>query len=294
MLSCFQLLAIHLVIVNALVITMPDIVGLKTTTTINYVTESDDPSNWILRNVFANGTTQIGGTLSGSGSTTFAFQMTGPHLLQALALTDGTAASEPFYTGNLFSPVDLSATSSSTSQSSTATTIVSSSCPSSGSTGSTTRDRIGAIVGAVIGGLGFVAALLFFSLWFQLRREHRRRGFSQDTSASMHQIQFNQQNDIQTLPRTHSTLFELALPPLIPQHHPKQIEEVSPTTVATLGTSEASNPVPTSSSQGIGSQSGDEQNQNQSGETLRREVSLLRRELEEIRHVHSYDPPPTY
>ncbi|KAJ3976080.1 hypothetical protein EV361DRAFT_945562 [Lentinula raphanica] len=284
---------------------MPDIVGLKTTTTINYVTESDDPSNWILRNVFANGTTQIGGTLSGSGSTT-------PHLLQALALTDGTAASEPFYTGNLFSPVDLSATSSSTSQSSTATTIVSrfaryphnqsflslnrtlSSCPSSGSTGSTTRDRIGAIVGAVIGGLGFVAALLFFSLWFQLRREHRQRGFSQDTSASMHQIQFNQQNDIQTLPRTHSTLFELALPPLIPQRHPKQIEEVSPTTVATLGTSEASNPVPTSSSQGIGSQSGDEQNQNQSGETLRREVSLLRRELEEIRHVHSYDPPPTY
>ncbi|KAJ3770411.1 hypothetical protein FB446DRAFT_705475 [Lentinula raphanica] len=280
---------------------MPDIVGLKTTTTINYVTESDDPINWILRNVFANGTTQIGGTLSGSGSTTFAFQMTGritipPSLSHHYfrSRTDGTAASEPFYTGNLFSPVDLSATSSSTSQSSTATTIVSSSCPSSGSTGSTTRDRIGAIVGAVIGGLGFVAALLFFSLWFQLRREHRRRGFSQDTSASMHQIQFNQQNDIQTLPRTHSTLFELALPPLIPQHHPKQIEEVSPTTVATLGTSEASNPVPTSSSQGIGSQSGDEQNQNQSGETLRREVSLLRRELEEIRHVHSYDPPPTY
>ncbi|KAJ3751870.1 hypothetical protein EV360DRAFT_75838 [Lentinula raphanica] len=288
---------------------MPDIVGLKTTTTINYVTESDDPSNWILRNVFANGTTQIGGTLSGSGSTTFAFQMTGrapftpsPSTITILpslshhcfrSRTDGTAASEPFYTGNLFSPVDLSATSSSTSQSSTATTIVSSSCPSSGSMGSTTRDRIGAIVGAVIGGLGFVAALLFFSLWFQLRREHRR-GFSQDTSASMHQIEFNQENDIQTLPRTHSTLFELALPPLIPQRHPKQIEEVSPTTVATLGTSEASNPVPTSSSQRIGSQSGDEQNQNQSGETLRREVSLLRRELEEIRHVHSYDPPPTY
>ncbi|KAE9406750.1 hypothetical protein BT96DRAFT_207020 [Gymnopus androsaceus JB14] len=72
-----------------------------------FVAQTGDPAEWILVNVFFNGTAQIGGTFSGSGSTTKSFTLGGPHFLQALATNNGSL-SLPFYTGNLFIPVDPS------------------------------------------------------------------------------------------------------------------------------------------------------------------------------------------
>ncbi|KAJ3797643.1 hypothetical protein GGU11DRAFT_57867 [Lentinula aff. detonsa] len=92
---------------NGLQITMENMILLNVATTVSYVTESTDPSNWLLRNVYANGTTQIGGVQSGTGTASFTFQSPGPHFLQAVAYNDTTLAvtSQPFYTGNLFTPV---------------------------------------------------------------------------------------------------------------------------------------------------------------------------------------------
>ncbi|KAJ3987083.1 hypothetical protein F5890DRAFT_885476 [Lentinula detonsa] len=70
---------------NGLQITMEDMILLNVATTVSYVTESTDPSNWLLRNVYANGTTQIGGVQSGTGTASFTFQSPGPHFLQAVA-----------------------------------------------------------------------------------------------------------------------------------------------------------------------------------------------------------------
>ncbi|KAJ3743981.1 hypothetical protein DFH05DRAFT_1460161 [Lentinula detonsa] len=228
MLWCF-ILALHLVLVNTLVITLPDVVVLKSTTTINFVTGSSDPSQWILRNVYANGTTQIGGTLSGTSSTTFAFQVTG---------TNGTAASQPFYTGDVFTPVDLSATSSTSQSPLTATTtqtVVSSSCPSLESAENATTETTnstGTIVGSVIGGLGFSAALAFFLLWFNLRRQYKRLSRSAPSTLQIHNAPSttplmapsNTYYAVQTTPHhSHSSSSDLAHPmvnpptPLTPQ-----------------------------------------------------------------------------
>ncbi|KAJ3751868.1 hypothetical protein EV360DRAFT_89282 [Lentinula raphanica] len=316
----FMNFALHLVLVNALVITIPDVIVLKSTTTINFVTGSNDPSQWILRNVYANGTTQIGGTLSGTGSTTFTFQVTGPHFLQALALTDGSAASQPFYTGNLFTPVDLSATSSTTSQSLTAVatqTIISSSCPSSESAENATTEspnNTGTIVGSVIGGLGFLAALIFFFLWHNMRRKYER--LTQDAPLTR-QIQVHHApsatplmtpstgsftaGEPQALSQFHSELSsDLGQPPLVPQRRSTKMFVSNPDNSTTNGShrtttsydmSEVSNPVSVSSPRRRGTVNGNEQ----TGGALRREVSLLRREVEEIKQVHSYDvPPPIY
>ncbi|KAJ3815108.1 hypothetical protein EV368DRAFT_63505 [Lentinula lateritia] len=155
---------------NGLQITMADTITLNVATTLTYVTESTDPSNWLLRNVYANGTTQIGGVQSGTGTASFTFQSPGPHFLQAVAYNDSTSAvtSQPFYTGNLFTPV------SSPGASSSAASASSTSCPSSYSSGSTSPN-VGAIAGGVIGGLGFLSALIFFVLWFRLRRDYNRK-----------------------------------------------------------------------------------------------------------------------
>ncbi|KAJ3725698.1 hypothetical protein DFJ43DRAFT_1088921 [Lentinula guzmanii] len=314
MLWCF-ILALHLVLVNTLVITLPDVVVLKSTTTINFVTGSSDPSQWILRNVYANGTTQIGGTLSGTSSTTFAFQVTGPHFFQALALTNGTAASQPFYTGDVFTPVDLSATSSTSQSPLTATTtqtVVSSSCPSLESAENATTETTnstGTIVGSVIGGLGFSAALAFFLLWFNLRRQYKRLSRSAPSTLQIHNAPSttplmapsNTYYTVQTTPHhSHSSSSDLAHPmvnpptPLTPQRRSTKMAVVNPDNSTTHGShrtpsldmSEAL--VSNSSYQGG-------RNVSQTGGVLRREVSLLRRELEEIRQAHSYDvPPPTY
>ncbi|KAJ3754731.1 hypothetical protein EV360DRAFT_86584 [Lentinula raphanica] len=261
----FPLLTLHLVLVNTLVITIPDVIVLQSNTTINFVTGSNDPSQWILRNVYANGTTQIGGTLTGNGSTTFAFQVTGPHFLQALALTKGSAASQPFYTGNLFTPVDLSTTSSTTSQSLTTVatqTIISSSCPSSETAVNSTTEspnNTGTIVGSVIGGLGFLAALIFFLLWHNMRQKYAR--LTQDAPST---------RQIQAYHAPSATLLM---------------------TTTSYDTSEVSNPVSVSSPRRRGTMNGNEQ----TGGALRREVSLLRREVEELKQVHSYNvPPPIY
>lgn len=56
---------------------MADTITLNVATTLSYVTESTDPSNWLLRNVYANGTTQIGGVQSGTGTASFTFQSPG-------------------------------------------------------------------------------------------------------------------------------------------------------------------------------------------------------------------------
>ncbi|KIK70049.1 hypothetical protein GYMLUDRAFT_538715 [Collybiopsis luxurians FD-317 M1] len=100
---------------NGLQFTLDNTIILGQATTINYVTESGDPAEWILRNVYPNGTTQIGGILSGTGSVGYTFVHTGPHFLQTVAYNDMTssAVSQPFYTGNLFTPVGTSSTSSS-------------------------------------------------------------------------------------------------------------------------------------------------------------------------------------
>ncbi|KAJ3991551.1 hypothetical protein F5050DRAFT_1155638 [Lentinula boryana] len=321
MLWCFQLLALHLVLVNTLVITLPDVVVLKSTTTINFVTGSSDPSQWILRNVYANGTTQIGGTLSGTSSTTFAFQVTGPHFFQALALTNGTAASQPFYTGDVFTPVDLSATSSTSQSPLTATatqTVVSSSCPSSESAENATTETTnstGTIVGSVIGGLGFSAALAFFLLWFNLRRQYKRLSRSAPSTLQIHNAPSttplmapsNTYFTLQTVPHhspalSHSSSSDLAHPmvnsptPLTPQRRSTKMAVVNPDNSTTNGSHRTASLdmsetlLSNSSSQGRGRNL-----QSETGGVLRREVSLLRRELEEIRQAHSYDvPPPTY
>lgn len=62
---------------KGLQITLENTITLGETTTISYVTGSSDPSEWLLRNVYANGTTQIGGVLSGTGSVSFSFQLAG-------------------------------------------------------------------------------------------------------------------------------------------------------------------------------------------------------------------------
>ncbi|KAJ3826471.1 hypothetical protein EV361DRAFT_137710 [Lentinula raphanica] len=175
---------------NGLQITMEDTIILGQATTINYVSGSNDPSQWLLRNVYANGTTQIGGVQSGTGSVSFSFQLAGPHFLQAVAYNDttSTATSQPFYTGNLFTPVNTSSTtSSSTTDSSTAvaSAVPSASCPtaspvpstSSAETSSSSSDssNAGAIAGEVIGALGFLAALIFFGLWFRLYRQQYKK-----------------------------------------------------------------------------------------------------------------------
>ncbi|KAJ3930746.1 MAG: hypothetical protein NXY57DRAFT_1010631 [Lentinula lateritia] len=315
MLWCFQL-SLYFLLGNALTITLPNIVVLETPTTINFVTGTTDPSQWILRNVYANGTTQIGGTLSGTGSTSFTFVVAGPHFLQALALTNGTAASAPFYTGNLFTPFNASAPSSTTSPIATETqTVVSSSCPSSASAegGSTeTNNDTGTIVGSVIAGLGFLTALVFFLLWLNLRREYKRLNH---VAPSVHQIQnapstiplmassatsFTQNAHYHSSSFPRSSLADSAphmdnlaspLPPLSPQRRETKMvvvnQDVSTPTHthnSSLDMSETSNP----SSRRRG-------RDGLSRGALRREVSLLRRELEEIRQAHSYGvPPPTY
>ncbi|KAJ3747801.1 hypothetical protein DFH05DRAFT_847973 [Lentinula detonsa] len=152
---------------------MEDMILLNVATTVSYVTESTDPSNWLLRNVYANGTTQIGGVQSGTGTASFTFQSPGPHFLQAVAYNDSTSAvtSQPFYTGNLFTPVVSSSASSTTAASSTSCPSLSSSYSSSNSSSS----NVGAIIGGIIGGLGFLSALIFFTLWFRLRKEYNRK-----------------------------------------------------------------------------------------------------------------------
>ncbi|KAH7878200.1 uncharacterized protein C8R40DRAFT_831266 [Lentinula edodes] len=157
---------------NGLQITMADTITLNVATTLSYVTESTDPSNWLLRNVYANGTTQIGGVQSGTGTASFTFQSPGPHFLQAVAYNDSTSAvtSQPFYTGNLFTPVSSSGASSSAASASASST----SCPSSSSSVSASPN-VGAIAGGIIGGLGFLSALIFFVLWFRLRRDYNRK-----------------------------------------------------------------------------------------------------------------------
>ncbi|KAJ4480181.1 hypothetical protein J3R30DRAFT_3875695 [Lentinula aciculospora] len=316
---CLQLLTLHSITINALLITLPDTVVLKASTTINYVTESSDPSQWILRNVYGNGTTQIGGTLSGTSSTSFTFTVTGPHFLQALALTNGTAASAPFYTGNLFTPIDLSAPSSSSQiPISTATqTVISSSCPSSATalnpTTETTNDT-GTIVGSVIGGLGFLAALVFFLLWFNLRGEYSRLTQVAPSTLQMHHTpssiplmassatSFILQNAQHHAPT--SSLSDIApamaspissQTPLSPQRRQTKLvvvnQDRSTSTYnynhdPSLDMSETSNNSASSQRRGRGEQSRG---------ALRSEVSQLRRELEEIRQAQSYNvPPPTY
>ncbi|KAF5380781.1 hypothetical protein D9757_007100 [Collybiopsis confluens] len=176
-----QLFAVFVFVVlpsNAVTFTLPDPVVLNQSATIKFVKDSTDPPVWILRNVYANGTTQIGGILSGTGSTTFEFRVAGPHFLQALLYNETTSSanSEPFYTGSLFIPVDLTATSSATSISATATFA----CPSQSATaasGVTNSSSCvtGAIVGGVVGGLGFLSALVFLGLWLGLRQEYKRK-----------------------------------------------------------------------------------------------------------------------
>ncbi|KAJ3977441.1 hypothetical protein EV361DRAFT_7130 [Lentinula raphanica] len=104
---------------NGLQITMENTILLNVATTISYASDSTDPSNWLLRNVYANGTTQIGGVQSGTGTASFTFQSPGPHFLQAVAYNDTTSVvtSQPFYTGNLFTPVSSSSSSSASSES---------------------------------------------------------------------------------------------------------------------------------------------------------------------------------
>ncbi|KAE9406751.1 hypothetical protein BT96DRAFT_915172 [Gymnopus androsaceus JB14] len=58
---------------NAVIITIPSTITLNTATTIDFVGQTGDPAEWILVNVFVNDTFQIGGTFSGSGSTTMTF-----------------------------------------------------------------------------------------------------------------------------------------------------------------------------------------------------------------------------
>ncbi|KAJ4468702.1 hypothetical protein J3R30DRAFT_1592937 [Lentinula aciculospora] len=164
-LSCFVGLT------NGLQITMENTITLNVATTLSYVTESTDPSNWLLRNVYANGTTQIGGVQSGTDTASFTFQSPGPHFLQAVAYNDSTSAvsSQPFYTGNLFTPV------SSSGASSTAAASTTSCPPSTSSSSNSSSSNAGAIAGGIIGGLGFLSASIFFGLWFRLRREHNRK-----------------------------------------------------------------------------------------------------------------------
>ncbi|KIK70048.1 hypothetical protein GYMLUDRAFT_34490 [Collybiopsis luxurians FD-317 M1] len=161
---------------NGLQFTLDNTIIRDQATTINYVTESGDPSKWILRNVYANGTTQIGGILSGTGSVSFTFQLTGPHFLQAVAYNDTTssAVSQPFYTGNLFTPIDTSS-SSSTATSGVITASCSATTSASADAVSSGNSTTGAVVGGVVGGLGFLSALIFFGLWFRLRRDYKRK-----------------------------------------------------------------------------------------------------------------------
>lgn len=138
---------------NALVIILPNTITLGTVTTIDFVGSTGDPAEWILVNVYENGTTQIGSsTFSGSGSTTMTFQLEGQVELKwsvAFALSDrflvdrifskpllrasflllctfnpllpfddcraNGVLSLPFYSGNFFIPVDPSAPSSTSS-----------------------------------------------------------------------------------------------------------------------------------------------------------------------------------
>ncbi|KAJ3880634.1 hypothetical protein F5051DRAFT_155646 [Lentinula edodes] len=186
--SLFLTLSRYIEFTKGLQITLENTITLGETTTISYATGSSDPSEWLLRNVYANGTTQIGGVLSGTGSVSFSFQLAGPHFLQAVAYNDSTstATSQPFYTGNLFTPVNSSSTSSSYQSSASATP--SASCPSASSTPTTSpssstsssSSESGAIAGEVIGVLGFLAALIFFGMWFRLyRQQHRKPEFAQ-------------------------------------------------------------------------------------------------------------------
>lgn len=62
---------------NGLTITLADTITLGVATSISYDSASTDPSNWLLRNVYANGTTQIGGVLSGTGTVSFTFGVNG-------------------------------------------------------------------------------------------------------------------------------------------------------------------------------------------------------------------------
>ncbi|KAJ4495395.1 hypothetical protein C8R41DRAFT_292792 [Lentinula lateritia] len=170
--SSFSTFTCFFGLTNGLQITMADTITLNVATTLSYVTESTDPSNWLLRNVYANGTTQIGGVQSGTGTASFTFQSPGPHFLQAVAYNDSTSAvtSQPFYTGNLFTPVSSSGASSSAASASASST----SCSSSSSS-SSAPPSVGAIAGGIIGGLGFLSALIFFVLWFRLRRDYNRK-----------------------------------------------------------------------------------------------------------------------
>ncbi|KAJ3743421.1 hypothetical protein DFH05DRAFT_1208153 [Lentinula detonsa] len=177
-------LALHCCIewTNGLQITIEDTITIGVATTITYVSGSSDPSQWLLRNVYANGTTQIGEVLSGTGAVSFSFQLPGPHFLQAVAYdeTTSTATSQPFYTGNLFTPVNASSSSSasSTSAAPSASCPTASPVPSTSSadaSSSSSDSSKGAIAGEVIGALGFLAALIFFGLWFRLYRQQPQK-----------------------------------------------------------------------------------------------------------------------
>ncbi|KAJ3829151.1 hypothetical protein F5880DRAFT_1502559 [Lentinula raphanica] len=163
---------------------MENTILLNVATTISYASDSTDPSNWLLRNVYANGTTQIGGVQSGTGTASFTFQSPGPHFLQAVAYNDTTSVvtSQPFYTGNLFTPVSSSSSSYPFAQISLEISSASSesgtSCPTSSSSYTSpdsNSSNVGALVGGIIGGLGFLCGVVFFILWFRLRKEFKRK-----------------------------------------------------------------------------------------------------------------------
>ncbi|KAJ4472113.1 hypothetical protein J3R30DRAFT_1036016 [Lentinula aciculospora] len=181
--SFFLTLNSCIVLTNGLQITLEDTITLGVATTITYVTGSSDSTEWLLRNVYANGTTQIGGILSGTGAVSFTFQLAGPHFLQAVAYNESTstATSQPFYTGNLFTPVNASSpssTSSATAATASASCPTASSTPTVSSAESTSSNsnssNAGAIAGEVIGALGFLVALIFFGIWFRLYRKQQR------------------------------------------------------------------------------------------------------------------------
>ncbi|KAE9391482.1 hypothetical protein BT96DRAFT_1024059 [Gymnopus androsaceus JB14] len=286
---------------NAVVITIPNTITLNTVTTIDFTGESSDPAQWILVNVFPNGTVQIGGTFSGSGTTTMTFQRPGPHFLQALATNNG-ALSLPFYTGNYFVPVDPSNPTSTSSITTVTQTVSLSSATCSGSSSSLTITKsndTGTIVGAVIGALGFLTGLIFFLLWFSQRRKYKR-GLNQ----SSHSLA-----PLASVPGTMETMsssnFYGHRPSLPPELSPdRTTSDYNLDTRTTSEQSRAPAMIPSRSltkrvvnaASDVGSDSSGTLS-SPAPTHLTREVSQLRREVNELRQgiVPSYDmAPPSY
>ncbi|KAF9064582.1 hypothetical protein BDP27DRAFT_1405254 [Rhodocollybia butyracea] len=274
---CLQLfsLILHLAFANALTVTIPSTIVIGVAATITFTTQTGDPASFVISNAYENSTTKIGGPYSASGSLTWPFAVEGPHFIQATAV-NGTL---PFYTGNFFIPINAS----STSAVSTNTGLSSSS-----SSGSTKSTNTGAIAGGVVAGVFFLATLVFFLLWRNLRRDYQKyraekeKGFTgpvwlNPTPAMSAPLVLNPPS----VGRSSSDFGNVQSP--ISEGSRSFVHSRSPTKETGMG---ANSIGPTlDSSQSFTNESP----QRTTG--LARELSQLRREVDELRYNV---PPPTY